>query len=70
MGRRDRCAIVKPIAQGRVTLRAPAGGYAVFAPLQVGALRGALRTAATESTCPTEPHGQLRAAVVMQAITA
>jgi hypothetical protein len=61
IGRDDRAVTITPIGDGRVSITAPAGGAAVLAPLQVGALRGALRDAASwRCPQPTEASAQRR----------
>lgn len=61
IGRDDRAVTIAPISDGHVSITAPAGGAAVLAPLQVGALREALRDAASGRCLrPTEASARRR----------
>lgn len=52
LGRDDRAVAISPLRDGQVRISAPAGGVAVLEPLNVGALRAALRDAACDHQQP------------------
>lgn len=70
VGRADRSVIISPATRGRVLFRAPAGGTAVLAPLQVGALRGALHAAVSRGPYPAELPTARTDAPTVEAMTA